>query len=377
MMEAQIPSNTNQLQENFEDFFETALCGFIIADTKGSIVRANKKIAGWVNCTTDELKGKRFSDLLAIGGKIYYETHLWPLLRMQGFFDEVVLELSSTTGPKLRVMVNALERRDKDSQPCFIRYTILKANDRLQYEQNLQEAKKIAETELIKQKEMVTLREQLIAVLGHDLRNPLSAMAMAVDLLIASSPRGNNAILLATVKRSSSRMRELVNNIMDFARSRLGEGIVLTREDIDLEPVLEQVVAEMRLVYPKREITALFEITEPVNCDSHRIAQLLSNLVANALSHGDAGSPVHIHAFHNNRNLELSVCNNGDPIPADLHEHLFAPFTREASRPTQQGLGLGLYICSEIARAHNATLSFTSSAKETCFTFRMDHKLLS
>ncbi len=370
-MEPQIPTDTNDLQENFEDFFETALCGFIIANTQGSILRANKKVAEWANCATDDLKGKRFSDLLTIGGKIYYETHLWPLLRMQGFFDEVVLELSGATGQKLRVMVNALERRDKDGKPCFIRYTILKASDRLQYEQNLQEAKKIAEQELIKQTELVTLREQLIAVLGHDLRNPLSAVAMAVDLLTSTSG-DETTILLATLKRSTSRMRELINNIMDFARTRLGEGIVLSRQDIALEPVLQEVVAEMRLIYPNREIRTLFEIIEPVNCDSHRIAQLLSNLIANAITHGDNNFPVNIHAIHDDGNLELSVCNNGDPIPADLHEHLFAPFTREAILPSKPGLGLGLYICSEIARAHNAKLSFASSAKETCFTFYMN-----
>ncbi|MEP6597646.1 MAG: HAMP domain-containing sensor histidine kinase, partial [Ginsengibacter sp.] len=215
------------------------------------------------------------------------------------------------------------------------------------------------------------LREQLIAVLGHDLRNPLSAMTMAVELL-SSSANANEAILLATLKRSSSRMTELVNNIMDFARTRLGEGIVLTRQDTVLEPVLQQVVAEMRLIYPKREITALFEITEPVNCDPHRIAQLLSNLLANALIHGAANSPVHVRAFQNTGHLEISVANNGTPIPANLHEHLFTPFTREVSRPSQHGLGLGLYISSEIARAHHATLSFISTEEETCFTFHMN-----
>lgn len=369
-MVPQISTDINHLQENFEDFFETSLCGFIIANTQGSILRANRKVAAWANCPPDKLKGKRFSDLLSIGGKVYYETHLWPLLRMQGFFDEVVLELSSTTGHKLRVMVNAFERREKDGQPCFIRYTILKATDRLQYEQNLQEAKKMAEKELIKQREMVTLREQLIAVLGHDLRNPLSAVMMASELLNSSSG-DDNAIILATLKRSTSRMKELVNNIMDFARTRLGEGIIVNRQDIMLEPVLQQVAAEMRLIYPKREITTLFAITEPVNCDSDRIAQLLSNLLANALTHGDSNSPVYIHAFYYNGNLELSVINKGVPIPEDLHDYLFAPFTREVNRPSQHGLGLGLYISSEIARAHNATLSFTSSAKETRFTFHM------
>jgi sigma-B regulation protein RsbU (phosphoserine phosphatase) len=166
-------------------------------------------------------------------------------------------------------------------------------------------------------------------------------------------------------------MGELVNNIMDFARTRLGEGIIINRQDIILEPVLQQVVAEMKLIYPKIEITTLFAIIEPVNCDSDRIAQLLSNLLANAIKHGDPDSPVYIHAFSSKGNLEISVSNKGVPIPEDLHDYLFTPFTREVNRPSQHGLGLGLYISSEIARAHNAILSFNSSAKETRFTFRM------
>ena len=369
-MEPKITTGINHLQENFEDFFETSLCGFIIADIKGTIIRANTKVAEWVSAIPDELKGKRFSDLLAVGGKIYYETHLWPLLRMQGFFDEVVLELS-TSSKKLRVMVNALERRDEDDRPGFIRYTILKASDRLQYEQNLQDAKSIAEKEVIKQTEIVALREQLIAVLGHDLRNPLSAMSMAIELLPPAVAE-EDAVLFAMLKRSSLRMTELVTNIVDFARTRLGEGIILNRQDTILEPVLQQVTAELKLIYPQRKILTLFEITEPVNCDSSRIAQLLSNLLANALTHGADDTPVYVHALHDNGNFELYIINNGEPIPAALHERLFSPFTREARRPSQNGLGLGLYISAEIARAHNGGLSMSSTPEETRFTFRMN-----
>jgi len=364
-------TGANNLQENFEDFFETSLCGFIIADIQGAIIRANKKVAQWVGSDSNELKGKRFSDLLAIGGKVYYETHLWPLLRMQGFFDEIAIELSSTAGQKLRVMVNALERRDENGTPCFIRYTIVKASDRMQYEQNLQQAKAIAETELIKQTAMVGLREQLIAVLGHDLRSPLSAMTAVVDLLISSRGKDDDA-LLAMLKRSSSRMAELVNNIMDFARTRLGEGIILNRADALLEPVLQQVVAELRFIYPGREVITSFDMVEPVNCDPNRVGQLLSNLLSNALAHGAHDSPVNIYAFHKNGSFELSVANNGAPIPAQLHETIFIPFTREAGRPRQNGLGLGLYISSEIARAHNGKLNMTSTREQTRFTFQMN-----
>ena len=362
-------TDLKHLQEDFEDFFENALCGFIIADTGGSIVRANKKLAGWVGVEGAELKGKRFSDLLGIGGKIYYETHLWPLLRMQGFFDEVMLELSNTGGQKLRVMVNAMERRDDEGKPCFIRYTILKATDRIQYEQNLQLAKAVTETELLKQKESVALREQLIAVLGHDLRNPLSAMVMATELLEGSSEKDSSE-LLAMLKRSTSRMSELVDNIMDFARTRLGEGIILNLQATILEPVLRHVVEELKLVHPYREIIAIYNLAGPVNCDPHRIAQLISNLLANALTHGSPDTPVHLNAIQDGNNLEINVCNKGTPIPASLQDHLFAPYTR-VTGPSKNGLGLGLYISSEIARAHKGTLSFTSNEERTCFVFRM------
>lgn len=369
-MEPSLSTNINQLQEDFDDFFENSLCGYLIADAQGFIMRANKKIAAWLNCTTDDFNKKRFSDLLAFGSKVYFETHLRPLLKLQGFFDEVVLDLSDANGQKLRVMVNGFERRDNIGQSFFIRYTILKASDRLEYEQNLHRTNALTEKELVKKTAIVALREQLIAVLGHDLRNPLSAIIIAVDLLI-SSPLGNNTLLLDTLKRSSYRMLELVDNIMDFARTRLGVGIVLNRQSSLLEPVLAQVVAEIMLIHPKREIRAIFNIKEPINCDASRLAQLLSNLLSNALTHGYPNSPIVVRATQNDENLELSVTNNGNKIPAVLQERLFDPFTRETDRSNQNGLGLGLFICSEISKAHNGTLSFTSSATETSFIFRM------
>ena len=370
---ARVPSETNNLQESFEDFFENSLCGFIIADSKGFIIRANSKIAGWMGCSPNDINGKKISDLLSIGGKIYYETHLAPLLGLQGSFDEVVVDLSSYSGQKLRVMINALQRKDEDGQPSFIRFTILKASDRLQYEQNLQQANNIAETELIKQRELVTLREQLIAVLGHDLRNPLSAISIAVDLLIATSAK-SDLRLLTTIKKSSDRMAELVMNILDFARTRLGEGIVLKKQDMELEPVIEQLVAEMKLIYPTRDITTNFQVKKSVFCDEFRIAQLVSNLLSNALNHGSNSSPVHVNAKEVDGDVEISVTNKGTPIPPDFHQNIFAPFKREGNRPSQNGLGLGLFICSEIAQAHGGNLSFTSDVEETCFTFRLNCK---
>jgi len=372
-MEPQNSSGQHQLNESFEDFFEKSLCGFIITNANGIIIRGNEKVIQWSGYSNEELKNKRFSDLLSIGGKIYYETHLFPLLRMQGFFDEVMLEIVHTSGTKMQVLVNALERSSEKDNPQFIRFTLLKCSDRLQYEQNLKSAKIGTEIELATQKANVLLREQLIAVLGHDLRNPLSSIMMAGSLLTNSIAEEDKK-LVSIINKSSARMQELINNILDFARTRLGEGIILKKENVLIIPVIEQVINELALSFPGRKINLTCDSNVTVYCDPNRMGQLLSNLVSNALTHGEKDTPISV-TVHQDENLfELAVINKGNPIPPEMQPHLFEPFTKEGKRPSQQGLGLGLYICAEIARAHGATLTCTSNESKTCFRFQMESK---
>ena len=354
-----------------DDFFDQSLSGFLIADEKNIIIHSNIRLANWLGTTIAELKGRHFSDLLSIGSKIYYETHLRPLLRMQGFFDEILIEVYDASGKRLKVLLNAVERKNEDGVASRIYYTLVRAANRVQYEQNLQYAKTIAEMELEAEKANVLLREQLIAVLGHDLRNPLGAIGMAVSLLQNAGLNTDAKELLAILQRSSYRMNELIANIMDFARTRMGAGIIITPKQIALEPIIQQVVSELTLIFPKSNIVTSVNITEPVHCDPDRIAQLLSNLLANALNHGKPDSTVSVHASVMDNTLKISITNTGKPIPESLHAFLFEPFTKESERPSKNGLGLGLYISAQIAQAHNGTLTYTSNEDETCFTFSM------
>ena len=118
-------------------------------------------------------------------------------------------------------------------------------------------------------------------------------------------------------------------------------------------------------------IETQLSVTKTVSCDRARIAQLLSNLAANALTHGAPDKPVLVCASTLDGTFELSVANQGEPIPPTTLERLFQPFFRVAARPSQQGLGLGLYIACEIARAHRGSLDVTSDKTETRFTFQM------
>jgi signal transduction histidine kinase len=235
-----------------------------------------------------------------------------------------------------------------------------------------QERLKISETALMDERQTAQLREQFIAVMGHDLRNPLNAIRGGAELLVMM-PLGEKAThVAALIQRSAARMAGLIDNVLDFARGRLGGGLSLTRViEASLEPTLEQVIAEVRTAWPDSVIHTEFALSRAVACDSARIAQLFSNLLANALTHGDPAGPVRVRARSDDSGFELSVANTGEPIPPDTIERLFQPFSRASARPGQQGLGLGLYIASEIARAHEGTLEAVSSPAETCFTFRM------
>jgi signal transduction histidine kinase len=226
-----------------------------------------------------------------------------------------------------------------------------------------------SEARLLNERETSELREQFIAVLGHDLRNPLASIAAGARMLAKEDSKQATGEILGLIQKSVARMSALIDNVLDFARGRLGSGIALKRSPQSLEPVLNHVIAELRASSPERTIEARFDLTKQVDCDGGRIGQLFSNLLGNSITHGTAASPVRVHAT--TPGGDLSVANSGDPIPPEALERLFQPFYRVSAQDSRQGLGLGLYIASEIARAHRGTITVASSPQETSFTFQM------
>ncbi len=239
---------------------------------------------------------------------------------------------------------------------------------------HLDAQERLASTEaaLLDERQAAELREQFIAVLGHDLRNPLASIDAGASLLQRSSLDERATATVQRIQNSVRRMAGLIDNVLDFARGRLGGGLALDRSAAEpLAPALEQVIAELRAAWPDRVVEAELALPEPVNCDRARIAQLLSNLLGNALKHGAVDRPVTVRASTRAGVLELSVANAGDPIPPRVLEKLFQPFFRGSTPTNSKGLGLGLYIASEIARAHGGALEVASNPDETRFTFRM------
>jgi signal transduction histidine kinase len=228
-----------------------------------------------------------------------------------------------------------------------------------------------SEASLTSERKTADLREQFIAVLGHDLRNPLASIAGGVRLLGKEPQSEKSRTILKMMQHSADRMNALISDVLDFARGRLGGGFAATVGEVSLVPVLTQVAGELSAAHPEAEIDAQFAVSRPVRADPARIGQLFSNLLGNALVHGGSGTPVAVRATTEDGVFELSVSNRGTPIPADILAHLFEPFVRGKAGGQPQGLGLGLYIASQIAKAHGGTLTAASTPEETRFTFRM------
>jgi sigma-B regulation protein RsbU (phosphoserine phosphatase) len=362
--------------DDLEDLFENAPCGYISTCPNGRITLVNRTLAGWLEVDSEQLVGRRFADLLTIGGRLFYETHLSPMLRMHGWISEIAAELTCADGGNLPVIINAIERRDDEGKPRFVRITVFQAVERRQYERNLLDAKQAAEMAVTEERDTAQLREQFIAVLGHDLRNPIASIQSGVRLLENEPVSERGRKVLGLMDGSVRRASVLIDNVLDFARTRLGNGIELSIERRrPLAPVIEQVVSELRSVTPDRQIEATILLDEPIAADHGRIGQLISNLLGNAIMHGAPEKPIHVRAAILNGMFELSVSNGGAEISKQTMAHLFQPFFRGAVRPSQQGLGLGLHIASEIAKAHAGTLSVTSTPEETRFTFTMPHTM--
>lgn len=212
------------------------------------------------------------------------------------------------------------------------------------------------------------LREQFIAVLGHDLRSPLAAIQMSAHVLGQGQRDDRDERAIRRIVQSSHRIEGLVDDVMDFARVRLGSGFDVSRKDLDLDVEVRRVVDERASVHTDRAVDVVSEGDLRLVGDPLRLGQLVANLVGNALEHSATDARVTVTARGLADTVELIVHNAGAPIDAALLGDLFRPFFRGRADAGRKGLGLGLYIASQIAEAHGGTLRVASDDGGTTFT---------
>jgi signal transduction histidine kinase/putative methionine-R-sulfoxide reductase with GAF domain len=215
-------------------------------------------------------------------------------------------------------------------------------------------------------------RESFIGILSHDLRNLVATIGGTAHVLLAGGgldPRTSE--LVARIGRTSERMGRMIRDLLDFTRGRLGGGMPIAPQPVDLAEICGQVADEFRAAHPDREIRLEVEGDVTGRWDPDRLAQALTNLCKNAIDYGAPRAPVEVRAAGQDRSVELTVANTGPPIPADVLPTLFDPYRRASSREHRTGLGLGLFIVREIARAHGGTIEPRSLDGRVEFSLRL------
>ncbi|WP_226506906.1 ATP-binding protein [Pseudomonas sp. MWU16-30317] len=215
--------------------------------------------------------------------------------------------------------------------------------------------------------------EQMIGIVSHDLRNPLQIISMATQRIETSRQPSDQITMLGHVREATHRAQRLINDLLDFTQARIGQGLSINPADVVVKDVLQMAVEALRFANPGRQIILVVDAARHFHLDIDRITQLLGNLISNAMTYGAADTPVTVNARLDAAELVISVHNQGDPIPTTLMPTLFTPMTRGTGvGQVVRSVGLGLYIVSEIAKAHGGTVGVTScSGAGTTFSVRL------
>jgi len=232
------------------------------------------------------------------------------------------------------------------------------------HELQLEDHARDTENRLLREQLTSEERERFLALVAHDLRNPLAAIRLHAELL-AKQVGPNQRALTERVLAITARMVRLIDDLLDLSRGRVGSGIMVRPGHVDPRHFLETRLAEIQTANPGAELQLeLLPLPSSTDAwDPDRVAQLLDNVVGNAIQHG-AGEPVKISARALDEFCQIDVVNGGAAIPDDVLETLFEPFHRTSA--PGRGLGLGLYIANEIARAHGGGITATSRDGRTC-----------
>jgi PAS domain S-box-containing protein len=363
------------LEESVEELYEHAPCGYLSTLPDGTIVKANQTFVEWTGVTREVLlAGTKFQTLLSIGSRMYYETHYAPLLRMQGFANEIALEITRGDGRLLPVLVNSRQKRDEHGTPLFNRITLFDSTDRLRYERELLLARRKAE-------QIAKDKADLVAMLSHDIRNPLNAAMGIVQMLERSELTVQQRRLVRLLKSSSDNMLNLLNQVLELSKAESG-GFTLIETPMSMRAVVDEVVSTFEPVAREKGITiqrvVAPDLPETVIADPVAIRQVLTNLVANAVKFTTIGSvTVAVSAGEISSDavtLAVAVSDTGIGIASDAIERIFDAFA-QASRDTTMrfgGTGLGLTITRRLLALYGSTVQVQSTpGKGSTFSFTL------
>lgn len=313
-------------------------------------------------------------------------------MRLQGSVAEVKLSIVHRDRRQIIMLLNGVRREHEGK--VYNELAFFGTADRDKYERELLKARQAAE-ELLQEKtaaeaalrqaqaelneayetaqRRATFAEQMVAIVSHDLKNPLTAIKMATDLLARGERTAQETRLFKHVGDSLQRATRMIADLLDLTVIRVGRGISVNPTEVDLHTFIGHCVDELRVAFPRAELAHCSDGTGLVALDNDRLFQVIGNLTANSVAYGDIARPVTITSALEAGTVVIAVHNFGPVIPEAQRTRLFEPLTRGVDVDAElRSVGLGLFIVREIARAHGGDVSVVSDAVEgTTFTVRL------
>jgi signal transduction histidine kinase len=273
-------------------------------------------------------------------------------------FVEMVSEYRALRASVIRLWIEKAGELNRDDLEDLVRFN-----------EGIDQA--LAESTLRFTNDLDRTRDTFLGILSHDLRSPLGAIVTSAQFMLEETELSTSARTLSrTILSSGNRMNEMVGNLLDFTRGRLGVAMPILRAELDLATVLQDAVAEMKAARPGSNITLAVDGDVTGEWDEARLRQVLSNLLSNALNHGGSDGPVSVSAGGRAADVFFSVHNSGPLIPKEKMAEIFQPLTRSATASRDpQHMGLGLYIAQQVVSGHGGTVTVTSNPESgTSFT---------
>ena len=363
------------LEEEAEDLYEHAPCGYLSTLPDGTIARVNQTFIDWTGRSRESLlSGTKFQTLLSIGSRIYYETHYAPLLRMQGFANEIALEVTLADGRVLPVNVNTRQRCDADGTPLFNRITLFDSSDRRRYERELLLARRKAE-------QNAKDKDDMMSMLSHDIRNPLQALMTVVQLLDRSSLTDEQRSFVRMLKSSSTTMLGLLNRVLELSKAESGT-VMPVEKPFEIRPLVTEILDPFMLAAREKGLALRWSIDDQVPVvivgDQTAIRQIIANLIGNAVKFTNSGSvSLTIRVAEMTADavtLAFAVSDTGIGIDADALGRIFNEFTQASDETAMRfgGTGLGLAITRRQLAVYGSAIHVESIPGEgTTFSFNL------
>jgi PAS domain S-box-containing protein len=352
-----------------DEILDTAPCGFLSFTDDGKIVLVNSTLSELLGYEAGELTGRTVETLLPVASRIFYQTHLFPLLRLHDRVEEVYFSLRSRGGADVPMLVNAV-RRERGGvvvNECVL----MQMRQRNQYEDEILQAKRAAE-------EATRGKDEFLAVVSHELRTPLtSILGWARMLQTGKLDERTTERALDAIERNAVSQNQLIGDLLDFSRIISGK-IRLDVGRVELAPV---VAAAIDVVSPAADAkgirlqTILDPKAGPVSGDPERLQQVLWNLLSNAVKFTDRGGRVQVRLARVDSSVEITVSDTGQGISAEFLPYVFERF-RQADHTTtrrQSGLGLGMAITKHLVELHGGAIRAESpgEGRGTTFVLRL------